>query len=111
MKRGEIWIASGGPDYAGKPRPVLIVQDDGFDATASITICGLTTNPLDAALARIEIEPTPDNGLLSPTRLMIDKVTTVPRAKLGARIGALTAADMTRVNRAMMVFLGLAGRG
>lgn len=109
MKRGEIWTASGGPDYAGKPRPVLIVQDDGFDATASITICGFTTNPLDAALTRIEIRPTPGNGLLSPSRVMVDKVTTVPRSKLGARMGVLTTADMTRVGRAMMVFLGLAG--
>ena len=110
MKRGEIWTASARADYAGKPRPILIIQDDSFDATASITVCGLTTNPLDAALTRLPIEPTPENGLVSPSRVMIDKVTTLPRAKLGGRIGALTAEDMTRVDRAMMVFLGLAGR-
>ena len=36
MRRGDIWTVAGGKDYAGKPRPVVIVQDDSFDATASI---------------------------------------------------------------------------
>lgn len=31
MKRGEIWTVAGGKDYGGKPRPVLIIQDDRFD--------------------------------------------------------------------------------
>ena len=34
MKRGEIWTVSGGSDYAGKPRPAVILQDKRFDATA-----------------------------------------------------------------------------
>ena len=33
MRRGDIWTVAGGKDYAGKPRPVVIVQDDSFDAT------------------------------------------------------------------------------
>ena len=43
VKRGEVWTVSGGPDYAGKPRPVVVIQDDRFDATDSVTVCGLTT--------------------------------------------------------------------
>ena len=109
MKRGEIWTAAGGPDYAGKPRPVLIVQDDSFDATASIAICGLTSNLLEVALVRPAIKPSPDNNLRAPSRVMVDKVTTLARTKLGERVGKLTASDMAQVNRAMLVFLGLAG--
>jgi mRNA interferase MazF len=108
MKRGEIWTAAGGPDYAGKPRPVVIVQDDRFDATASITICGLTTNMTEAPLFRLSIEPNERNGLQAPSRLMVDKISTVPKAKIGRRTGALDSADMLRLNQAMMVFLGLA---
>ena len=52
MRRGEVWTAAGGKDYAGKPRPVVIVQSDAFDATESVTVCGLTTNPTEAPLAR-----------------------------------------------------------
>ena len=108
--RGEIWTAADGSDYAGKPRPVLVVQDDAFDATPSITLCLLTTTNADADAARPPIDPTPENGLNARSYVMVDKVTTVPRYKLGKRIGALAAADMTKVNRAMLVFLGLAGQ-
>jgi mRNA interferase MazF len=38
MKRGEIWTVSGGKAYAGKPRPAVILQDDSFDGTDSITL-------------------------------------------------------------------------
>lgn len=108
MRRGEIWTASGGKDYTGKPRPVVIVQDDAFDATYSVTICALTTDPTEAPLFRLELAPTIGNGLEKASRLMVDKVTTMPRAKLGRRIGRLDDADLVRLNRAIMVFLGLA---
>ena len=109
MTRGEIWTAAGGTDYAGKPRPVIIVQDDRFDATSSITICSFTSDPTDAPLIRLVVEPSPLNGLDKPSRLMVDKVTTVSKAKLGKRIGRLSDRDMVRVNRALLIFLGLAG--
>ena len=109
MRRGEMWTAAGGKDYAGKPRPVVIVQSDAFDATESVTVCGLTTNPTEAPLARPVIEPNETNGLKVKCRLMADKITTMPRAKLGNRLGHLADEDMIRMNRAILVFLGLAG--
>ena len=109
MTRGEVWTAAGGKDYAGKPRPVVIVQDDRFDATSSITICAFTTDPTDAPLFRLVVSPSETNGLDTVSRLMVDKVTTVPKAKLGRRIGRLADDDMVRMNRALMIFLGLAG--
>ncbi len=109
MRRGEIWTAAGGKDYAGKPRPVVIVQDDRFDATDSITVCAFTTDPTDAPLFRLQVEPDERNGLRSPCRLMADKITTVPKTKLGPCVGRLDDEDMLRLNRAMLVFLGLAG--
>ena len=109
MRRGEVWTASGGPGYDGKPRPVVIVQDNRFDATASVTVCGFTTDPTDAPLFRPPIDPAAENGLDAPSRLMVDKITTVARSKLGRRIGRLADTDMLRLNRAIVVFLGLAG--
>jgi len=109
MRRGEIWTAAGGKDYAGKPRPVVIVQDDRFDATDSITVCALTTDPTEAPLFRLAVAPNERNGLRSACRLMIDKITTVAKTKLGSRIGELDDEDLVRLNRAMLVFLGLAG--
>ncbi|MBI3494076.1 MAG: type II toxin-antitoxin system PemK/MazF family toxin [Acidobacteria bacterium] len=109
MKRGDVWTASGGPDYAGKPRPVVVLQDDRFTSTASITICPLTTNPADAPLLRPSVRPTDRNGLKSPCRVMVDKITTVPRARLGVCIGRLDDPEISRLDRAVLVFLGLAG--
>jgi mRNA interferase MazF len=108
MRRGDIWTVSGGKDYAGKPRPVVIVQDDSFDATDSITICAFTTDPTDAPLFRLPVEPSERNGLRSFSRLMVDKITTVPKSKIGERIGRLDDEDAVRLNQAVMVFLGLA---
>ena len=110
MKRGEIWTAAGGPNYTGKPRPIVILQDDRFDATRSITVCAFTTDPTEAALFRLSVQPSDLNGLRTACRLMVDKIATVPRSKLGTRIGRLHEDDMTRLNRAVLLFLGLAGR-
>jgi len=108
MRRGEIWTVAGGKDYAGKPRPVVIVQDDSFDATDSITVCAFTTDPTEAPLFRLAVEPNERNGLLAPRRLMVDKITTVPKSRAGAKIGRLDDEDILRLNRAVVVFLGLA---
>ena len=109
MKRGEIWTVAGAKDYAGKPRPVVILQDDRFDATASITICAFTTDPTDAPLFRLPVVPSEGNGLRVPCRLMVDKITTVPKTKIGLRIGRLGDEDIIRLNRATLLFLGMAG--
>ena len=108
MRRGDIWTVSGGKDYAGKPRPVVIVQDDAFDATDSITICAFTTDPTEAPLFRLPVEPNERNRLRSSSQLMVDKITTVPKSRVGERIGRLDDKDVVRLNRAVMVFLGLA---
>jgi mRNA interferase MazF len=108
MRRGEVWTVAGGKDYAGKARPVAVLQDERFDAMASVTVCPFTTDPTDAPLFRVLIEPDAGNGLRAPCRLMADKITTVPRSKVGARLGRLDREDMLRLNRAVLVFLGLA---
>jgi mRNA interferase MazF len=108
LKRGEVWTVSGG-DYTGKPRPAVVVQDDAFDASYSVTLCPLTSNAADAGLFRLSVEPSGENGLRQPCRLMVDKISTVPRARVGHRIGRLANDDMAKLSRALIVFLGLAG--
>lgn len=108
MTRGEIYTAVARGAYSGKPPPVLIVQDDRFDATASVTVCPFTTNPVDAPLIRIRVEPTDSNGLDRPSSLMVDKIATIPRSGLGERLGRLGDDEVVQLNRSLMVFLGLA---
>ena len=108
LKRGDIWTVSGGKDYAGKPRPVVIVQDDSFDATDSITVCAFTTDETEAPLFRLAVEPNQRNCLRAASRLMVDKITTVPKTKVGVRVGRLDDEDILRLNQAVLVFFGLA---
>ena len=108
MKRGDIWTVAGGKGYAGKPSPIVVVQDDSFDATESITICALTTDETEAPLFRVAVEPNERNGLRATCRLMVDKITTVPKSRIGARVGRLDDEDILRLNQAAIVFLGLA---
>jgi len=108
VRRGDIHVAAARGIYTGKPRPVVIVQDDRFDATASVTVCPLTTNPVDAPLIRIAVEPTAATGIEQLSQIMVDKITTMPRANLRDRLGRLADADLVRLDRVLLVFLGLA---
>ncbi len=108
MIRGDIWSVAARGACTGKPRSAVIVQDDRFDATASVTICAFTTDPTEAPLLRVRVEPDERNKLDQPSSLMIDKLTTVPRSNLSSRIGRLSDEDTVRLNRAIVVFLRLA---
>jgi mRNA interferase MazF len=108
VTRGEIYTAAARGPYTGKPRPVVILQDDRFEPTTSVTVCPFTTNPVEAPLLRLPIDPSASNGLEQPSRLMVDKVTTVPRSSLGKRLGKLRDEELVALNRSLIVFLGLA---
>jgi mRNA interferase MazF len=105
VNRGELWTVSGGV-YATKPRPALIIQDNLFSATDSVVVIPLTTTITDAPIARIAIPTT--TGIAQPSFAMIDKITTVRRSNLGARVGRVSATLMADIERSLMVFLGLA---
>ena len=109
VRRGEVYIAAARGAYAGKPRPVAVVQDDRFDATASVTVVPFTSRSVEAPLLRIDIEPSDLAPLDHRSWLMIDKVTTVSRSSLTNKLGRLSDAQLVALNRALMVFLGLAG--
>lgn len=108
MIRGELWTVAGGV-YASKPRPALIIQDDRYEATDSVTVLPLTSTLIDAPLLRIPLEPASDNGLQQISHIMIDKPTTVRRTNVHRRLGRITASQLLETERALIVFLGLVG--
>ena len=87
---------------------MVILKDDRFELTDSVTVCAFTTDPTDAPLFRLLIKSSETNGLRADCRLMVDKVTTVPKTKIVAIMGRLADEDMVRLNRALLVFLGIA---
>jgi mRNA interferase MazF len=107
VRRGEIWTVAGGAAYAGKPRPAVIVQDDRFDASDSVVVCPLTTDPTSAPIFRLPVPANARTGLRSSCRMMVDKVTAVPRVRLGQFVGRLSAEELKALNGAVFVFLGL----
>ncbi len=107
MKRGELWTVAGGV-YASKPRPAVIVQDDVFELTDSVTVVPLTTTLTDAPLLRMRILAGGLAGLTHDSDVMVDKLTTVRRSNVAARLGRLSSPQMVELERLLMTFLGMA---
>lgn len=106
MSRGDLVTAALSGDY-GKPRPALIIQADAFAELPSATVLPLTSELHDWPLFRVIVEAGPHNGLERRSQIMIDKAVTVPRAKIGRRIGSIDTATLRAVDTALMKFLGL----
>jgi mRNA interferase MazF len=105
MRRGDIVTVAGGV-YASKPRPALVVQDDRFDATDSVTVCPFTTTEVDAPLLRVPVVANEANGLGQDSYLMVDKITTARRSNARTVLGRLEATTLVEVDRRLLVFLG-----
>lgn len=110
MERGDVVTVAAGSGYGSKPRPAVIIQSDDFPNTLSVIVCLVTSEPIEAPLLRLPISPDGGNGLTTASWLMVDKLLAVHRAKIGQSIGRLAAGDMRRLDRALLVLLGLAGR-
>lgn len=106
MKRGDIITVAAKGDF-GKPRPALVVQSDLFAGATSVTYCPLTSELREAPRLRITIEPQPGNGLSKTSQVMIDKIQTVSKARVGTVIGRVTDKEMLAINGAVRLWLGL----
>jgi mRNA interferase MazF len=106
VKRGDLVTVAVSGDY-GKPRPALVVQADAFDLHPSVIVLPLTSELHDAPLFRLTVNANKETGLRSASQIMVDKATTVPRSKIGQRIGRLNAATMEAVSEALRGFLDL----
>ena len=107
MRRGDFVTVALQGDF-GKPRPALVIQSDRFDALPTATVLPVTSSLIDAPLLRITVEPDERNGLTRPSQIMIDKVVTVRRDKLGETFGHASDELLLAANRALTVFLGIA---
>jgi mRNA interferase MazF len=107
VNRGEIWSVAGGV-YASKPRPAVILEDDLFDGTDSVTVCPLTSKDVAAPLLRMPLPADGITGLDVVSFVMVDKITTVRRTSVSQRIGRLSSTQLVDLERLVLVFLGLA---
>lgn len=107
MRRGDLVTVAMPGDF-GKPRPALVIQSDQFTDTATVSVLLISGTLVDAPLVRLEVEPSPQNGLRKRSQVMVDKIMTVKRDKLGEPFGRLDDETMIAVNRALALFLGFA---
>lgn len=107
MKRGDLVSVATSGDL-GKPRPAVIIQSDLFDATGSVVVLFVSGTLADMPLFRLTTEPTSGNGLRKTSQVMVDKIMTVKREKVGPVFGRLSEDEMLSVTRALAVFLAIA---
>ena len=107
MRRGDLVTVAMPGDF-GKPRPALVIQSDLFAQVPTVTVLLVSGTHQDAPLLRISVEPSETNGLRKPSQIMVDKIMTVRRDKIGGAIGRLDAEPMAAVTRSLAVFLGFA---
>ena len=106
MKRGDLVTIALQGDY-GKPRPALVIQSDLFSEHPSVVILPVTSELRDTPLFRVTIAPNEIDGLSRPSDVMVDKVQTVARDKIGPVFGRLSQEEMLSVNRMLAVFIGV----
>lgn len=108
MKRGTIVVVAARGAYTGKPRPALVVQSDLFNPThASITICPITSDCVDAPLFRFTLPPGSRTGLKRVSQVMIDKIVSVPRSSISEEIGECDAREVEGVEDGLRRWLAL----
>lgn len=108
MTRGEIVVIAVKGTYSGKPRPALVVQSDLFNEThASLTVCPITSDCVDAPLFRVAVPPGVRTGLHAPSQVMVDKVLSVPRSSIAKGIGQCNADELSTIEDALRRWLAL----
>jgi mRNA interferase MazF len=108
IKRGDVVICAAPGDY-GKPRPAVVVQSDLFNGShSSVAVCLITSDLQNAPLFRISVPSGRSTGLKTQSQVMVDKIIAVPRNKITARAGALTAAALKEIDHALRLWLELA---
>ncbi|MDI9349280.1 MAG: type II toxin-antitoxin system PemK/MazF family toxin [Candidatus Symbiobacter sp.] len=107
MTRGEIWIASLKGDYLGKPRPVLILQSYLTEPALTITVCPLSSAITESNFFRPVIQPSFSNGLAVPSQIALDRISTVPIAKLSKMIGVMDTEHFSIIDQLLVRFFAI----
>ena len=108
MTRGDIVTVATKGAYTSKPRPAVVVQSDLFnDVHASVTLCPITSDCVDAPLFRVPLPPGSRTGLRAASQVMVDKIVSVPRDAVGRAIGRCAIDEIDQVDEALRGWLAL----
>ena len=109
VKRGELYYADLSPVVAseqGGIRPVLVVQNDTGNKYSPTVIAAAVTSKIHKARLPTHIELPQAFGLQKDSVILLEQIRTIDKRRLMSRIGELSAATMSKVNRAILISLG-----
>jgi mRNA interferase MazF len=107
VKRGDV-VLMVGPSELGRPRPGVIVQANDFNKDVStIFVCPITSDLQEQLPLRPMIEAEPSTGLRLPSQIMTDKMVALRRDRIRRVIGRIDSETSERLDRALLVVLGL----
>jgi mRNA interferase MazF len=108
VKRGSV-VVMVAPGDLGKPRPAIVVQAEGFgDSPLSVIVCPVSSDIVGTPRLRPIVEPSTRNGLRVRSQIMTDKLIALRRDRIRQTIGVLEEDVRERLDRALLLVLGLA---
>ncbi len=113
VKRGELYYADLSPvvgSEQGGIRPVLVVQNDTGNKYSPTVIAAAVTSKIHKARLPTHIELPQAFGLQKDSVILLEQIRTIDKRRLMSRIGELSAATMSKVNRAILISLGFGER-
>jgi mRNA interferase MazF len=110
-KRGEVYLVNFDPTIGAeiqKTRPALVVQNDIANRHSPITIVAAITSQFGEPLYPTEvlIEP-PEGGLTIASVVLLNQIRSIDKRRLVRRLGVLMPGTIIRVDRAILISLGL----
>ena len=110
VKRGEIYYADLSPvigSEQGGIRPVLVVQNDVGNRYSPTVIAAAITSKQDKAKMPTHIElDAREHGLVKNSVVLLEQIRTIDKRRLRDKVGELSAMDMQKINRALLISLG-----
>ena len=110
-RRGEVYLVSFDPTLGAeikKTRPAVILQNDIANRASPITIVAAITSQFEEPLYPTEVLiSAPEGGLQSDSVLLLNQIRSIDTQRLIRRLGKLKPETIGKVDRALILSLGL----
>jgi mRNA interferase MazF len=94
-----------------KARPAVVIRSDLLRELSYATVLPITTELRLGISMRIDLAPSPENGLREASQVMVDWPQTVRLSDMGQAIGQVDMATMRTITRQIAVVLGIGSSG
>jgi mRNA interferase MazF len=110
-RRGEIYWVALDPTVASeiaKTRPALIISNDiGNEHSARVIIAPISSGNVGRIYPFEVLVPAGEGGLAAASKVLLDQIRAVDKARLSRRLGFLPATRMAAVDRAIRLSLSV----